>query len=357
LRILIAGDWHSDVHEEPMFRALAAIGHEPLKFAWHQYFRGARGRLGALALRAQNKYLAGPAVDRLNRDLVARAIAERPDAVFVYRGSHIYPETLRKTRAALPGTVLVGYNNDDPFSPRYPRWAWRHFLGGLRDYDLALAYRQHNLADFSAAGARRVELLRSWFVPERNFPTELNGEARALYGCDVVFVGHYEDDGRLQLLEEIVRRGWSLKLFGPPKEWNQVLPHSAELAGLAPVRFVAGADYNDALNGGKLALCFFSKLNRDTYTRRVFEIPATRTVMLSEYTDDAARLFAPDREAVFFRDRTEMLAAIHRLLGDDAAREAIAEAGLRRVWADGHDIASRMRLLVGWIEQIRGARG
>lgn len=338
-----------------MFRALAAIGHEPLKFAWHRYFGGARTRPGALALRAQDKYLAGPAVDRLNRDLVALAAAERPDAVFVYRGSHIYPGTLRKIRDCLHNVVLVGYNNDDPFSPRYPSWQWRHFLGGLREYDLALAYRQHNLAEFTAAGARRVELLRSWFVPERNFPAELSAEEQARYGCDVVFVGHYEDDGRLQLLEGIVRGGWSLRLFGPPKEWNRILPQSAVLAGLAPVRFVAGKDYNDALNGGKLALCFFSKLNRDTYTRRVFEIPATGTVMLSEYTEDAAQLFTPDREAVFFHTGEEMLANIARLLGDEPARDAIAQAGLRRVWSDGHDIASRMHVLVGWIEQIRSA--
>ena len=47
---------------------------------------------------------------------------------------------------------------------------------------------------------------------------------------------------------------------------------------------------------------FFSRLNRDTYTRRCFEIPAAGTLMLCDYSDHAATLFAPGREADFFRD-------------------------------------------------------
>ena len=266
----MVGDWHSELHEQPVFDALRSIGHDAVRFSWHQYFDGTANRITALARRGQNKYMAGPAVRRLNADLIKLATETRPDAVFVYRGSHIHARTLRRIRAALGDVVLVGYNNDDPFSPKYPWWAWRHFKRCLPEYDLALAYRRHNLAEFAAAGARRVALLRSWFMPERNHPIELTELEMARFGADVVFVGHYEDDGRLTLLEEIAKRGWRLRLFGPPKEWNQALSGS-RLADHAPVRFVSGADYNKALCGAKIALCFFSKLNRDTYTRRCFE--------------------------------------------------------------------------------------
>lgn len=37
MKILIVGDWHSELHEEAVFHGFKKLGHEPIKFAWHQY--------------------------------------------------------------------------------------------------------------------------------------------------------------------------------------------------------------------------------------------------------------------------------------------------------------------------------
>ena len=135
MKILIAGDWHSDTHEEPLARALASNGHELVRFAWHRYFRpeeprGISGLVRDVAGRAQNKFLVGPAISNLNRDLVVLAQETQPDAIFVYRGTHVRKGTLLVLHETLPQVTLVGYNNDDPFSPLQPHWAWRHFQIG-----------------------------------------------------------------------------------------------------------------------------------------------------------------------------------------------------------------------------------
>jgi hypothetical protein len=169
----------------------------------------------------------GPLVSHINRDVVAVAAREQPELVFVYRGTHILPDTLRKIRKISPRAVILGYNNDDPFAPNQFHRLFKHFLTGVPDYDLLLAYRHHNLEDFKHAGAKRVQMMRSWFIPERNFPVNLNLDEVRDYGCDVVFVGHHEDDGRVELLENIVRRGWKLRLFGPAYGWDQVIRHSS----------------------------------------------------------------------------------------------------------------------------------
>src|SRR5206468_7155798 len=129
-------------------------------------------------------------------------------------------------------------------------------------YDIALAYRQHNLDDLRAAGARRVGLLRSWFDPERNHPIDLTAGEKKEFETDVVFVGHYEPDGRLEALEAVVRAGFRLRLFGPGYDWDPVIARSHHLRDLRPVRLVWGEDYNRALCGAKIALCFFSRLIR-----------------------------------------------------------------------------------------------
>jgi spore maturation protein CgeB len=359
LKVLLVGDWHSELHEQAVFEALRKLGHEVVAFPWFQYFRPCAGRLSwldSLLKRAQNKYLMGPLLSRINRNVLAVAAKEQPELVFVYRGTHILPTTLRRIRKVSPRAVIVGYNNDDPFAPNQFHRLFKHFLNGIPDYDLLLAYRHHNLDDFRHAGAKRVHLMRSWFIPERNFPVDLDANGVRDYGCKVVFVGHHEDDGRVEMLEEIVRRGWKLRLFGPHYGWDLALRHSTELSAFLPVKPVWGEEYNKSLCGAKIALCFFSKLNRDTYTRRCFEIPATKTMLLSEYSSDLAGLFREGEEIEFFRNKDEMISKIEHYLNHNDQREAVAAGGWRRVHADGHDVVSRMRDLIEQVENIRSER-
>ena len=356
MRILIAGDWHSDLHEQVVLQSLHRLGHEIGEFKWHSYFAfepHKRSSLGALVKRAQNKYVTGPIYTRLNKDFVTKVCEFRADVVFVYRGTHIDAYALHAVRSALPRCILVGYNNDDPFAPTQPKYLWRHFLAAIPHYDLMLAYRHANLDALRIAGARRVELMRSWFVPERNYPVELSNEELSRFKTDVVFVGHYEPDQRLSYLEEIVRQGFSFRLFGPTKYWAKPLAQSSVLRHLAPTQMVWGADYNRALCGAKLALCFLSKLNRDTYTRRCFEIPATKTLMLSEYSDDLASLFVEGVEADYFRSKDEMMLKIQHYVGDANSRQCVAQRGHEKVQCSGHDVDSRMKIMLDWIEQIK----
>jgi len=344
MRVLVAGDWHSDLHETEVCKSLRRLGHEALEFKWFHYFqfdpRKSRS-VDALVKRLQNKFVTGPIISRLNADFLSQVRAHKPDLIFVYRGTHLTPTTLRSIRKELPDCRLVGYNNDDPFSHTQPRYLWRYFMASIPEYDLMLAYRHANLDDLRRAGARKVELMRSWYVPDRSYPVELTEEDRQLYETDVVFVGHYEPDQRIEYLEAIVKRGYKLRLFGPTKYWKKPLKQSSLLSHLAPVNMAWGDDYNKALCGAKIALCFLSKLNRDTYTRRCFEIPATRTLMLSEYSDDLASIYRQGEEADFFVSKEDMLERIDYYISNPEARKSVAKSGYLKVCSAGHDIDTR----------------
>lgn len=349
MRILVAGDWHSDLHEQEMLHSLVRLGHKVGDFKWHNYFSNKPEdwlRPESFFKKLQNKYVVGPAIVRINRDFVTRVLQYRPDLVFVYRGTHIQRESLQKVKTAMPQCTLVGFNNDDPFAPSQPKYLWRHFLGAVPFYDFMFAYRKANIEQLKLAGAKRVELMRSWFVPDRNYPIELTQAERSKFDTDVVFVGHFEPDQRLDFLEEIVRRGLSLRIFGPTKYWNKPLSKSNVLRHLAPTHMAWGEDYNRALCGAKVALCFLSKLNRDTYTRRCFEIPATKTLMLSEYSDDLASLYLEGVEADFFRDKNELIEKVKRYVASSEDRTRVAQSGFTKVYRAGHDIDSRMRTML-----------
>jgi spore maturation protein CgeB len=355
MRILIAGDWHSELHEEVMSQSLKKMGHDVSEFKWFYFFQSTRSWWSwckKIWLRIQNKYIAGPVVAQLNTEFLSCCCKTNPDLIFIYRGTHIRPDTLIQARAILPNAVFVGYNNDDPFSPSQPRYLWRLFLACLPYYDLVLAYRNVNISEYISAGAQRVELFRSWYVPSRNYPIELTASQQEYFKSDVVFVGHYENDYRFECFELLIQAGVKFKLFGPGYEWNPMLSKSNYLRELAPIRLVWGEEYNQALVGSKIALCFLSKLNRDTYTRRCFEIPAAGVMLLSEYSEDLAGLFHEGVEADYFRSPQEMIEKILFYLNNDALRKRVAYSGRARLLRDGHDVDSRMIQLMSWVDQI-----
>ena len=352
MKILVVGDGHSEIHEVAVAEAFRKLGHQVDVFYWNKYFR-TNNFVVRQWFRVQNKFILGPQITKMNRDFVAKARQIIPDLIFIYRGTHVTPSTISKLKEQIPNCKVFGYNNDDPFALGHPPYLWRNFIAGVPHYDVVLAYRHRNIDQLREIGARRVELLRSWFVPWIHNPVDMTEDDTNLYCCDVVFVGHYEPDQRVALLESIVRRGWHLRLFGPGYDWDPVILRSPELAGQVPVRLVWGEEYNRALCGARVALCFLSKLNGDTYTRRCFEIPAARTFMLSEYSDDLASLFREGVDAEFFRTPEEMIAKIERYLADEARRQEVAEAGFRRVNENGHDVISRMRQVLIWVGEIQ----
>ena len=327
-----------------------SLGNKVINFKWHSYFENNYKRNTLLYIKKfQNKYLFGPLITRINDELYRVIEVEKPDILFIYRGTHILPNMIRKIKVNFPNTLIVGYNNDDPFSRSAPAKLWRHFLNGIKYYDVMFAYRKKNITQFKDAGCKKVFLLRSWFDPKTNFPKNLTSEEKSKYTSDVTFVGHYEPDGRLEYLEEVVKQGWNLKLFGHGYGWNKVLSQSPILKTYAPVETVWGDQYNSAINGAKIALCFLSKLNNDTYTRRCFEIPASGTLLMSERTSDLLNMYHEGVDAEFFSSVDEFRNKINDLLSNEDRLNKIATSGLSRVWKDGHDVDSRAKYLLSKI--------
>lgn len=357
MKFLVAGDWHSQLHEEAVAMALLRSRHDVVRFSWHEYFdsdsQTVAGKLKLLALKAQNKFVCGPKISEINTDLLRQAVQHKPDVVFIYRGTHILPGTIRQIRAAIPGVVFVGYNNDDPFGPNHPWWLWQNFMKSVPEYDLLFAYRHSNIRQYLDAGAKRCELLRSWYIPWVHNLQQPGTAIPSAYKSQIVFIGHYEPDGRAEMLEALLENGIDVKLFGPGYDWDPVIRKLPKLSSKIPIRLLWGEEYVQALQGAKLALCFLSKLNNDTYTRRCFEIPACGTFLLSEYSPDLAGMFREGEEAEYFRNSKELLEKVRHYLSDEPARRRIAEAGARRVTSDKHDVVSRMQYVADLVQSIR----
>lgn len=356
MTLMLAGSWRHATMEKAYTVGFARHGWQVEPFATDPYFSSLIGR-------AEEKYLMpGLCLRQMNRDLLGMAKALQPEVIFIWRGTHLQAETLaalrRETRA-----VLVSYHTDDPFSPLYQgdaplhwRRLWRYARRAIPLYDVHFVFRQHNAAEFRAAGARHIHLLRGHYVQGLHEPRALTPEEERQYGAEVVFIGYYEPV-RLQYLKALVEAGVRVRLYGPAKTWT---PHVGSLLGL--VRPVFGEEYVRALCGAPLALCCFSRLNRDTHTTRVFEIPACGRVLVSERTDEMRTLFEEGREAVYFSSPSELVDQVRRLLADPDGMARVARAGRARCLRDGHSAEERAAYVLnclaadGFLAQAKAAR-
>ena len=344
MKILVVGDGHSVIHEVAVVEAFKNLGHQVEAFYWQTYFNSQNPWV-RLWQRVQNKFIIGPTLDRLNADLINAAVQFNPKLIFIYRGTHITPHTITDIKKKLLGCVVYGYNNDDPFSGGHPPWIWRHFLKSVPKYDLVFAYRKYNIKEYSAYGAKRVELLMPWFIPEKDKP-KIQAQLY-INKYDVIFVGHYERDDRTDYLRKIAESQFVFGLFGP--DWDRA-PKFDWLIKYQPVRPVRGHLYCETIRSANIALCFFSKLNRDTYTRRCFEIPAMGVFMLCQHSEDLASLFEDGVDAVFFHNPEDMMEKIKFYIQHDNLRAKIAASGMSRVIRDKHDVISRMAYVHSFIE-------
>ena len=348
--IIIVGHWMWPWHQEACARALTELGCRVERFSWlEDFYRWVPGQVEPVYksfwARLQNRFLAGPAMAAINQRLIKTAVALNPAVIWFYNCTHIFPGTIRRLHQLLPRTVLAQYANDNPFGAHVKPDYWRHLKNSIPEFDVHFIFRPSNEPEFRQAGAKSVHLLRPYYLPWQDCRVNLQPEDER-YRSDVVFAGHYELGGRLESLEAIAAAGYNLKLFGGGWMQSVKLASSSPLWAQMPIQPVVGDDYRKTISGTKIALCFLSKINRDTCTRRNFEIPAMQTFMLAEYTDDLAGLFTEGVEAEFFRSRAEMMDKIKYYLGHDAQREQIARNGYQRVQRDGHDVLSRMQQFI-----------
>ncbi len=357
-KILLSGEWLWRHYQEACADALGRLGHEAIKFEWHSFFfdAGDNGEphFRSFLAQRQNKYLIGPIISKINRDLISISLDTQPDVIWLYNDTHILPRTIRKLKKELPKTVLAQYANDNPWGKNQSKIMWRHFRRSVPLFDINFFYRFENKGDLERAGARRTAMLLPYFIPEDIYHIERDS-IELQFRSDVVFVGHYENDERLKVLTRIAEEGIDLKIFGT--DWNSAistLPAGNPLKKLLPIKPARGQEYVKAICGSRIALAFLSKLNEDTYTRRNFEIPAMKSFMLGEYTKDLDSFFNEGAEAEYFRSDEELLRKIRYYLGHSEKIDEIASNAFERVRKDGHDVVSRMRQFMSDIHTVRG---
>ena len=359
--VLFAANFQYKFREPAMAQAIQSFGWTVENFSWRDYVPSSTwGKL-------QDKYLFGAVTNSINKALIDKCKTVNPDVIFLYKAIHIYPQTVSKIKQYV--RLVVSWNPDDAFGKYNKEFAkmyrpagiytllssivsyektfffkrlWQRYIKSIPIYDICFVYRKQSISKYQKVGAKEVYHLPSFYDPELHHPVELSEHDRKKFESDVVFIGHYEPDQRIECIEELLDNDVHVRIFGTG--WNPYLSRRLRKAFADPILPIYGKDYVNAICASKMSLCFLSKLNNNPYTRRCFEIPACGELLICERTDEMRELYEEDKEAVYFSDKKELVQKVRTLLNQPEKRETIARAGHKRCLSSGYDVVSRMRV-------------
>lgn len=251
----------------------------------------------------------------------------------------------RKTIQAIQkkGIIVTEYFNDDPFSNKSPIGIYWKFISALSYYDAHYVYRISNIEEFKDYGGKVVYHCPPAYDPRRHYIPCLDSSK---IKSDAAFIGHWEDDWRIDCLAALAKKGFKIIIKGGG--WDIPLNNSI-LSNLCPVSHAFGQEYNQIYSGTIAGLCFFSKINRDMWTERALEIIAVGGVLVCERTEEAEKYFQDRIEAFFFSSINELVSIVSELKSNPTLRESVKKNGFNRLLKSKNTISDRAKLVYDFV--------
>jgi spore maturation protein CgeB len=281
--------------------------------------------MAALAYR----FVGGPFITRINRDLLRTIRESKPEIVFFDKPIHFTPETIRAIKKT--GALTVSYVQDNPFGPRHDP-CWRQFLRIYRLFDLHCLFRNSDITRYTGFGIPWIKIMLS-FEPSIHFP------APASWSDDnrsrqVSYVGSPLED-RPQFLRRLAEEQHiSLQIAGP--RWQKFFSPEV-LARYVTDGYLSDSEYRRAIWKSKVNLAFVTHQNEEDIGHKSVEIAACAGFLLAVRSEGHSACFEEDKEAVFFSSLEECADKARFYLNRPDLREAVGRRARQRAVASGYD--------------------
>jgi spore maturation protein CgeB len=307
-------------YEEANFRsALAGMGHDVLRFD----FMSRKRAVGVRAMR---------------RELREVAASADPDVCFfVLFGPELDAETIREV-GRRSGAPTVNWFADD-------HWRFSGFtdrLGGA--FDWCVTTDEDSLPRYAAAGIRNV-ILSQWACNRYVYhPMESNTRR------GVTFVGRAHSD-RPEVVAGLRAAGFEVECRG--RGWPDGRVTTDEMVEIFSTSTInlnlANSSRHSILRtaAGRILGYGGSFGARPPQIKgRTFEIPGCGGFQLTEYVPHLERYFELEREISVYRSAGELAERVAYWLANPTERQAVADAGHRRVIAE-HTYDQRFAAIFG----------
>lgn len=265
---------------------------------------------------------------------------DTPDVIWVDSGELLGLDCIELLRSTGATTVL--YNHDDPTGPRDGQ-RFASLRNAIPAYDLCVVVRDENIDELRMLGASQILRVDRSYDEVEHAPFADPADIAPEFRSEVAFIGTWmRNEQRDRFLVELIARGIPVSVWGA--RWG-ASPFWPMLRQHHRGGNLTGRDYVAAIQGSKICIGLLSSGNRDLHTTRTMEVPYAGGLLCAQRTHEHMAMFDDGREAVFWDNVDECAQWCRTLLADTPRREAIRQAGMARVRANGvgnQDICARV---------------
>jgi len=360
MRVLFLGEISAGQTSLMRMRALERLGHtvrgvdtiEPWK------------RTSWLQRQLQRRLQRGSVVDEINRSVLRAARELQPDLVWAEKQGFLRIETIEDLREL--GARVVHFTPDPYFTLEWKRTRLMDVAMG--SFDALIYCKSYEREHYEALG-KPVVYMPLGYCDESHRPLP-SDDAR--WSCTVGFLGGWEPR-RERSLHAVAAAGVDVKIWGGHWDFlrdGRWTPRRhiilRQLAGGKTIRMhrdellarayqggeIYADDYARALTSAKIGLGFVRRTCPDQHTTRTFEIPACRSLLLADRTEEHQEFFEEGKEAEFFASSDELLDKVKFYCSNEPARKRIAEKGYKRCIEGAYAYVHRLSTALDAVDRL-----
>lgn len=281
-------------------------------------------------------------VKAVNIEVLLKCESTKPDVIIVFKGMELLPSTIQALKSTTK--LLVNYNPDHPFL-HFSKGSGNTFVReAIPLYDLHVSYSKNICNVLSEKYSVDTAYLPFGFMPK----TALTQKLRQNFDKDIIFIGAWDKE-RANFFNTLPEK--TVRIIGPNTWGGKTLPQS-----FSRKSWVGFSLYeNDAMEAHATALASLNLLRpqniiSNSHNMRTFEVPGAGGLLLSPYTDEQAEFFTPDKEAIFFRNTSELLDLIKDLKKNENRVRYIKANAYQRSITSGYSYFERSKLLLSHLK-------
>lgn len=362
MKILFIGDVRDGHTSRMRMEALRRLGHDVDGVNTVTPWLNAPWLLRQVSTRTAR----GRIIERINAEVLRAAEMFQPRLVWCEKQEYLWPGTIERLKQS--GVFVTHYTPDPYFSLDWKRT--RHMDAAIGHFDALFYCKAYEEAQYKALDVP-VYFLPLGYCDLTHVPSEHTRSADTTFG----FIGGWEP--RRQALLSQLAQFSNLRIWGV--YWDMALQQGygprkhlilRRLAGRADFSFdgderllttvqggeVYGRAYADALSSTTVGIGFLRDICDDQHTTRSFEIPACRSMLLADRTEEHQALFEEGIEADYFSSPEEFIEKCRFYQERPSSASRIAEAGWKRAQRSGYRYLDRLTQAMDILSKHHGVQ-